>query len=325
MKEKVFSGIQPSGEIHIGNYLGAIKNWVSLIEQYDCIFCVVDYHAITIKYDVNIMQKLVWNAILDNISCGIDPLKAKLFIQSHVPEHTELSWILSSVTSMGDLERMTQFKDKAKQHKDNINAGLFTYPVLQTADIILYKATKVPVGEDQIQHIELAREITRNFNYRYGKVFPEPKELISNAPRIIGLDGRAKMSKSMNNYISLNETYDNLKNKLMTAMTDENRKRRNDPGNPKVCNIYNYHQFFTLKDKYNEIGNECRNASIGCVDCKKILIEAMWSSIKPIQDKRMMLETNIKEIKEIIYENGKVCKKIAEQTIKEVKEHMGMN
>ncbi len=206
MKERIFSGIQPSGDLHIGNYLGAIKNWVSLTEKYDCIYCVVDYHAITIKYDIKLIQQRIWNAIFDNIACGIDPEKSLLFIQSQVPEHTELAWILSSVTSMGDLERMTQYKEKSKQHKDNINAGLFSYPVLQTADIILYKASKVPIGEDQIQHVELAREIVRGFNNRYGKVFPEPKELLSNAPRIYGLDGKAKMSKSMNNYIALNET-----------------------------------------------------------------------------------------------------------------------
>ena len=324
MKEKVFSGLQPSGEIHIGNYLGAIQNWVALMEKYHCLFCVVDLHAITIKYDTKSFQDRIWNAIFDKIACGIDPEKSLLFIQSHVPEHTELAWILSSVTGMGDLERMTQYKDKSKQHKENINAGLFTYPVLQTADIVLYKATRVPVGHDQVQHIELAREIVRSFNNRYGEVFPEPKELLTEAKRIMGLDGKNKMSKSMNNYISLMEDQDTVRKKVMSAVTDENRQRRSDPGDPKVCNIFALHQFFTPKDRIAEIDSGCRKAGIGCVDCKKIFIEHLWTTLEPIQSRRRDIESHRDRTKELILENGKKCRAIAKETMSEVKDHMGL-
>ena len=324
MKEKVFSGLQPSGEIHIGNYLGAIQNWVALMEKYHCLFCVVDLHAITIKYDTKSFQDRIWNAIFDKIACGIDPEKSLLFIQSHVPEHTELAWILSSVTGMGDLERMTQYKDKSKQHKENINAGLFTYPVLQTADIVLYKATRVPVGHDQVQHIELAREIVRSFNNRYGEVFPEPKELLSEAKRIMGLDGKNKMSKSMNNYISLMEDQDSIKKKVMSAVTDENRQRRSDPGDPKICNIFALHQFFTPATRIAEIDSGCRKAEIGCVDCKKIFIENLWATLEPIQLRRRDIESHQDKTKELIIENGKKCRDMAKETMLEVKEHMGL-
>ena len=205
MKKRLFSGIQPSGDVHVGNYLGAIKNWVRMVDQYDCVFCIVDYHAITIEYDPQEMQKRILNAAAVNIAAGLDPNRCTIFVQSYVPEHTELAWILNTITPIGHLERMTQFKDKSKQHRENINAGLFTYPVLQAADIMLYKGEAVPIGEDQVQHIELAREIARKFNLRYGETFPEPLEILSEAPRIMGLDGKTKMSKSLGNYISLEE------------------------------------------------------------------------------------------------------------------------
>ncbi|MDP7126760.1 MAG: tryptophan--tRNA ligase, partial [Candidatus Marinimicrobia bacterium] len=237
MKKRLFSGIQPSGEVHIGNYLGAIKNWTSLLDKYDCIFSIVDYHAITVEYDPAEMQKMIINAAATNIAAGLDPDRCIIFVQSQVPEHTELTWILNTLTPMGHLERMTQFKDKAGQNEKNVNVGLFDYPVLQTADILLYKGSAVPVGDDQVQHIELSREIARKFNSRYGKLFPEPQHILSNAPRIMGLDGKNKMSKSMNNYISLIEDPEAIWKKLSRAVTDENRKRRDDPGNPDICNV----------------------------------------------------------------------------------------
>lgn len=269
MKKRLFSGIQPSGEVHIGNYLGAIKNWVGMIDRYDCIFCIVDYHAITVEYDPKEMQNRIINAAAVNIAAGLDPNKCILFVQSHVPEHTELAWILNTVTPMGHLERMTQFKDKAKQHRDNINAGLFTYPVLQAADILVYKAEAVPIGEDQVQHIELAREIARKFNSRYGEIFPDPKEILSDAPRIMGIDGKTKMSKSRDNYISLVESSESIWKKLSTAVTDENRKRRTDPGNPEICNLFTLHKHYSSIEQIERINRECRTAEIGCVECKK--------------------------------------------------------
>ena len=230
--KRIFSGIQPTGEIHIGNYLGAIQNWVSLIDDYDCIYCIVDYHAITIDFESHMMESQIMETAIVNMGCGLDPERCSLFVQSHVPEHTELAWIFNCITPIGELERMTQFKDKSKQHRHNINIGLLDYPVLQAADILLYKAHFVPVGEDQFQHVELTREIARKFNRRFGEVFPEPQVLSPNTPRILGLDGKKKMSKSMNNYLGLTEPEDEIWEKLRKAVTDDARKRLSDPGDP---------------------------------------------------------------------------------------------
>ena len=199
----VFSGIQPSGELHLGNYLGAVRNWVTLQEQYRTIICIVDYHAITQDYPVKEMKKRVFDMVVDVVALGVDPERSLLFIQSMVPEHTELAWVFDNVTGFGDLERMTQFKDKSQNQPDNINVGLFNYPVLQAADILLYKAQLVPVGQDQVQHIELARRIARSFNHRWGKVFPECEPMLAPVPKLLGLEGKSKMSKSMGNHIPL--------------------------------------------------------------------------------------------------------------------------
>jgi tryptophanyl-tRNA synthetase len=202
-RETIFSGIQPSGELHLGNYLGAVRNWVALQDNYRCFFCVVDYHAITQPFEPAEMPRRVRDMAADLLACGIDPAKSTLFVQSAVPEHTELAWAISAVTPFGELGRMTQFKEKSAKDPDNINAGIFTYPVLQAADILIYGATRVPVGEDQRQHLELAREIVRKWNARFGQTFPEPEALYSSTPKILGLDGQAKMSKSLGNTISL--------------------------------------------------------------------------------------------------------------------------
>jgi len=321
---RVFSGIQPSGEIHLGNYLGAIQNWVSLIDKNECLYCVVDYHAMTIEYKIETMPVFINNAILDSIALGLDPDKCTLFVQSDVPEVTELTWILNTVTPMGDLNRMTQFKEKSTQHEQNINAGLFTYPILQTSDIILYKATGVPVGEDQVQHIELAREIVRNFNRRYGNVFPEPQSLLTQAKRIMGLDGKVKMSKSMNNYISLKETKESFTKKIMTAVTDENRKRRNDPGNPDICNIQRLHEFFPGNDDLKKIDRECRCAAIGCVDHKKMLIEQIWEFLDLFQQKRESLASQKDYVNDVIGDGAKRARKIARATMAEVRLACGL-
>src|SRR5260221_9057699 len=199
----VFSGIQPTGELHLGNYLGANRTWVRLQDQYRCIFCVVDYHAITQTYDINDMREPVHDIVVDLLAIGIDPDRSILFLQSMVPEHTELCWVLNNVTGHGDLERMTQFKDKSEHQPENINVGLFDYPVLQAADILLYKAELVPVGEDQLQHLELARRIARHFNHRWGKTFPDCEPLLTAAKKVPGLDGKPKMSKSQGNALPL--------------------------------------------------------------------------------------------------------------------------
>ncbi len=324
MKKRLFSGIQPSGEVHIGNYLGAIKNWTSLLDDYDCIFSIVDYHAITIDYDPAEMQKRIINAAATNIAAGLDPDRCIIFVQSQVPEHTELTWILNTLTPMGILERMTQFKDKAQQNEKNINVGLFDYPVLQTADILLYKGQAVPVGEDQVQHIELSREIARKFNTKYGKLFSEPQHLLSNAPRIMGLDGKNKMSKSMNNYISLIEEPDIIWKKLSRAVTDENRKRRDDPGNPDICNVYTLHKYFSTDSELDRINKECRSAEIGCVDCKRILSDNMIKELGPIREKSLELINKPELVKDALNTGAKKCQKIAKETMNEVRSLMGL-
>ncbi len=322
--KRIFSGIQPTGEIHLGNYVGAIRNWVYLQEEYDCIFCVVDYHAITIEYPVEEMAKRTLETGLILLACGLTPEKSKLFVQSHVPEHTELAWIFNTVTPIGEVERMTQFKDKAKQHRANINMGLMDYPVLQAADILLYKAGYVPVGEDQVQHIELSREVARKFNSRFGEVFPEPQELLSMAPRILGVDGQAKMSKSLGNYIGVLEDEASIWEKLRTAVTDVSRVRRKDPGDPNVCNIYTIHRAFSDNSLLIEIDKGCRSAEIGCIDCKKKLFENVNRELAPIREKARELTENIDYVKDVLNKGAAVCRDIADLTMEEVRKAMGI-
>ena len=324
MKKRLFSGIQPTGEVHIGNYLGAIKKWVELLDTYDSFFSIVDYHALTISYDPKEMSNLVIKTAMVNMAAGLDLNRACMFIQSHVPEHTELTWFFNTVTPINYLERMIQFKEKSAQHTDNINAGLFCYPVLQAADILIYKAEVVPVGEDQFQHLELTRDIARFFNRAYGDTFPEPKAIEGFARKIIGLDGKNKMSKSLNNYIALLDPPDVIKQKLKTAVTDENRKRRADPGDPDICNLFSLHKYFSSSDEINEINTSCRNASIGCIQCKEILAKNIIEELMPIQNRYNELSSDIKSVKESLYESAAKARKIAQSTINEIKEKMGL-
>jgi tryptophanyl-tRNA synthetase len=324
-KKRVFSGIQPSGTIHIGNYFGAIENWVRLLDTYECIFCIVDYHAITIPYDITVMQDRIWNATLDNIAAGLDPERCTIFIQSHVPEHTELTWLLNCVTPIGELSRMTQFKDKSKQHEDNVVAGLMNYPILMAADILIYKAEAVPVGEDQAQHLEFAREVTRRFNSRFGDFFPEPETLIGRGARVMGLDGENKMSKSLNNYIGMTEPSEAVWEKLRPAKTDENRKRRSDPGDPNKCNIYNYHLLVTPDAQLAEVRTGCTTAGIGCIDCKKILFENLEKVLAPIREKRAELDNNKDYVIDVLQAGAARCREIAKETVNEAKKVMGLN
>jgi tryptophanyl-tRNA synthetase len=283
--DRIFSGIQPTGDIHIGNYVGAIRNWVRLTDKYECIYCVVDYHAITIEYDTGAMQDRILETATILAACGLTPDRAIVFVQSHVQEHTELAWIFNCVTPVGELERMTQFKEKGRQHRQNVNVGLLDYPVLQGADILIYKAGYVPVGEDQIQHVEFSREIARKFNARFGETFPEPKVLLSTAPRILGLDGKAKMSKSLGNTIGLLEPPEAIWEKLRTAATCEHRQRRTDPGHPEHCNIFTMHQAFSKEDEISYVDHGCRTAGIGCIECKQILFKNMKEELVPIQNR----------------------------------------
>jgi len=331
---RLFSGIQPTGLIHLGNYLGAIKNWVSLQNKYESLFCIVDYHAITVPYNPKELSQRTLEMALDLLACGINPEKSILFVQSHVPEHTELAWILNTITPIGDLRRMTQFKEKAKEHPEAVNAGLFNYPVLMAADILLYKAEIVPVGEDQLQHLELCREIARRFNKifacpeqgREGYFFPEPKPILTKAARIMSLtDPNKKMSKSLGpeSYLALTDSPETIEKKLATAVTDPARKKRTDPGTPEKCNLYNLHQYFSSQKEINYVAKGCKTAGIGCLECKKILAKNIITELKPIQERRKKLEKNQNKIRKILIDGAKRAKKIAQENIQEIKEKMG--
>jgi tryptophanyl-tRNA synthetase len=322
--DRIFSGIQPSGEIHIGNYVGAIRNWAQLVHRYDCVYCVVDYHAVTIEYEVDSMQKRILDTATVLVACGLTPDKCIVVVQSHVPEHTELAWIFNCVTPIGELERMTQFKEKAKQHRLNINMGLLDYPVLQAADILIYKAGYVPVGEDQIQHVELSREIARKFNARFGNTFPEPQVLLSDAPRILGTDGGAKMSKSLNNAIGLLDPPEMIWEKLRTAATCEHRQRRSDPGHPEHCNIFTMHQAFSKPDQTALVDDKCRTAGIGCIECKEILFKNMVEEIGPIQDRVKEINERPQYMIDVLKSGADRCKAIVTEVMDEVRTKMGV-
>jgi tryptophanyl-tRNA synthetase len=322
-RARVFSGIQPSGELHIGNYLGAVRTWRRQIEEgvEDTMFCIVDAHAITVPFEAAELRQRIDAFAIDLVACGIDPEKTTLFVQSDVREHTELAWYLSSVTPMGDLHRMTQFKEKG-EGKEFVSAALFTYPVLMSADILLYKATVVPVGEDQVQHLELARETVRRFNHRFGDVFLEPKPRLSTTPRIMGLDGESKMSKSKGNTISLFEPEDAFWNKLRTAYTDPQRLRKSDPGRPEICNIFTMHKALSPKETQDDVIANCTGAKWGCVDCKKVLFENFQKELIPLRTKRESL--SLPQVREALGDGAQKARRIARESMKEVREVMGL-
>jgi tryptophanyl-tRNA synthetase len=258
------------------------------------------------------------------LACGLDPEHCKLFVQSRVPEHTELTWMFNCITPIGDLERMTQFKEKSEQHREHINLGLLGYPVLQAADILIYKAGFVPVGEDQVQHIELTRRIARRFNYRFGETFPEPQEILTRTSRIMGTDGKTKMSKSLNNHIGILEPPEVIWEKLRTSVTDENRKRRNDPGNPEICNLFTIHKVFSSVEDLARINRECRTAEIGCIECKKILFNNMMAHFEPIQQKARQLRDKPELVTAALDDGARQCRKMATQVMDEVRAKVGM-
>jgi tryptophanyl-tRNA synthetase len=320
---RVLSGIQPTGELHIGNYLGAVRTWRQQVEEQkeDLLFCVVDAHAITVDHDPKELRKRIGGLAIDLIACGLDPEKCTLFVQSDVREHTELAWYLSAVTPMGDLSRMTQFKDKSAEN-EHVSTAFFTYPVLMSADILIYKATVVPVGDDQLQHLELARETVRRFNHRFGPVFVEPKPRLSKTPRIMGLDGESKMSKSKGNTIALFDTKDVFWNKLRTAFTDPQRARLSDPGRPQVCNIYTMHQAISPEATVQEVHSNCTQAKWGCVACKKVLFDNFDAELVPLRAKRESLDT--KRVVEALGDGASKARVIAKETMREVRDAMGL-
>jgi tryptophanyl-tRNA synthetase len=321
---RVFSGIQPSGELHIGNYLGAVQNWVKLQYQHDCLFCVVDLHAITQPYEPATLGARTTDMAIGLLAAGIDPERAILFVQSHVSEHAELNWLLNTVTPLGELERQTQFKDKAQRH-ESVPAGLLNYPVLQAADVLLYLATLVPVGEDQLQHLELMREIARRWNSRFanGFAFPEPQALLSPAKRILGLDGQAKMSKSLGNTIGLFETPDAIWEKLKPAATDPARVTRKDPGNPEICNVFTIHQGFSPPETLALVAHNCRTAGWGCLDCKRVLADNMIAALAPIRERGEALRGAPRRVTQALRSGAERARAIARRTIAEVRRRMG--
>jgi tryptophanyl-tRNA synthetase len=323
-RKRILSGIQPSGTIHIGNYFGAIENWVRLMDDNDCFFTIVDYHAITVQYEPALMQKRIWEAALDNMAAGLDPARCTIFIQSHVPEHTELCWLLNCVTPMGELGRMTQFKEKSEREKENVTAGLFNYPILQAADILIYKADAVPVGEDQAQHLEITREIARRFNGRFGDYFPEPETIIGRGARVMGLDGESKMSKSLDNYIGVTEEPKAIWDKLRPAKTDEARKRRSDPGDPARCNIYSYHRLVTPREVLDEIARGCASAGIGCIECKRTFYDNLLRVLDPIRKRKQELERDPEFVKRALREGAARAREIARETVRGAKKLMGL-
>ena len=337
---RIFSGIQPSGSLHIGNYLGAVRNWVELQHKYESFFCIVDYHAITRPYEPADLRARTAEMALGLLAAGLDPAKCTLFVQSMVPEHTELAWIFNTLTPLGELERQTQFKEKAS-HEDSVPAGLLNYPVLQAADILLYHAELVPVGEDQLQHLELTREIARKWNARFdltdtwGAVsaaepverrgfFAEPKGLLTPARRIMGLDGQAKMSKSLNNTVELLEDPKSIWEKLRPAVTDPKRVRRTDPGTPEVCNIYHLHKAFSPPATVDHVAVQCRTAGWGCIDCKKVLHESMEKELSPIRARAREIGANPAKMQKDLTAGAEHARSIAGATMSEVKKKMGL-
>jgi tryptophanyl-tRNA synthetase len=322
--ERVFSGIQPSGELHLGNYLGAVKNWVEMQYRRDCFICIVDYHAITQPYEADRLAERTIEMAVGLLAAGIDPQRTVLFVQSHVPEHTELAWVFTSVTPVGELERMTQFKDKSRK-QESVLAGLLNYPVLQAADVLLYKADIVPVGEDQAQHVELMREIARKWNLRYvDGFFPEPRVELTKAGRILGLDGQAKMSKSLGNTIGVLDEPDEIWQRLRPAVTDPARVKKTDAGNPERCNIYSLHTHFSSGEQVKRVSSQCRSAGWGCIDCKRILSKNIADEFAPMRETAAKLRSNLGSVHDILAEGAARASEVARETMSRVRESMGL-
>jgi tryptophanyl-tRNA synthetase len=393
---RVFSGIQPTGDIHLGNYLGAVKKWVELTADHDALYCIVDEHAITVEYDAAKLPELTFGAALTAMACGLDPSRCTLFVQSHVAAHAELTWLYNTLTPLGSLFRMTQFKDKARNAltralarkeggarksalyalrqagddavrlaaelgrevaaldpeaadadgevaarvNDRMGAllqqlqvgvgvaeastALLDYPVLQAADILLYKAALVPVGEDQEQHLELAREIAERFNRRFGELFPVVQRVRGEAPRILGLDGKQKMSKSLGNHIGVLDPPDVVAQKLKPAFTDPQRVRRSDPGRPELCNVFTLHGHFTAAAEREELARSCRAAAIGCFDCKKALAAGIEATLGPIRERAAALAASPGAVLDALDQGAARARGIAAATMDEVRAAMGI-
>ncbi|HEX7421745.1 MAG TPA: tryptophan--tRNA ligase [Thermoanaerobaculia bacterium] len=320
----VLSGLRPTGRVHLGNYFGAIRNWVQLQDQYRCYYFVADWHALTSDYadPANIRQS-TYEAVADWLAAGLDPKKSTIFVQSEVKEHAELHLLLSMVTPLPWLERVPTFKDQQAQIEDkDLNTyGFLGYPLLQTADIIVYRANHVPVGEDQASHLELSREIVRRFNNFYGNVFPEPQPLFTATPKVPGLDGR-KMSKSYGNTIGLTASADEIRALVMTMFTDPNRIRRKDPGNPDICNLFQFHKLFSDDATIKRVDHECRTAQIGCVDDKKLIAEIMIEQLRPIRARREEIDRDPGVVWNVLRDGNERARERAGETLALVRKAM---
>jgi tryptophanyl-tRNA synthetase len=324
-KGRVFSGARPTGRQHLGNYLGAIQNYVALQDEYDCVYCIVDLHALTTMEETENLRQNTYEMALDWLAAGIRPEESIIFIQSHVPQVTELHTILSMVTPLGKLTDLPTFKEKAREQPHNVNYGLVGYPVLMTADIVLYKADIVPVGIDQAPHLEFAREVVRSFNFRYHtNVLIEPQMKSTVIPKVLGIDGQLKMSKSLNNHIELAATPEETRQRVLQMVTDPQRVRRSDPGNPDVCNVFTMHKMFSSAEEVARIDVECRRAGIGCVDCKKILAYNLNTHFEPFRIRRAELGKDPIDVWDVLEEGARRARLIAAQTMQEVREAVGL-
>jgi tryptophanyl-tRNA synthetase len=323
-RPRVLSGMRPTGKLHLGNLVGALENWIALQEKHDCFYFVADWHMLTTDYaDTSELQTNVQEMVADWLAVGLDPAKCTFFVQSHLPEHAELFLLLSMVTPLGWLERVPTYKEQLEnvRDKDLHMYGFLGYPVLQAADILMYKADAVPVGEDQVAHVELTREIARRFNGFYGQIFPEPRVMLTPAPRLPGTDGR-KMSKSYNNAIYLSDPPAVVSRKLATMITDPARKRRTDKGNPDVCPVFDLHKVFSTQPEIDRVNRECRTAEIGCLDCKAILAGNINARLAPIQGRRKIYEEQPQKVRDILADGTAKARQVAQATMAGVRQAM---
>jgi len=324
MRKRVLSGMQPSGLLHLGNLLGALDNWNLLQKDYDCFFFVADWHALSTNYaDTSRIKEFSREMVIDWLASGIDPQRSTVFVQSHIPYHAVLHLLLSMIVPVPWLERNPTYKEKQEQlaERDLTTYGFLGYPVLQAADILLYKPDLVPVGKDQLPHLELTRELARRFNSMYGPVFPEPQEHLTQFPKVLGTDGR-KMSKSYGNTINLSDAEPIVRQKLKTMITDPARVKRTDPGNPDVCPVYDFHKIFSSTEVKERVNRECRTAEIGCIDCKKLVADTMVQRLTPIWERRATLKAHPDQVEEVVREGSKRAASVSGQTLEEAKAAM---
>lgn len=324
MKKRILSGMRPTGKLHIGHYVGALENWINLQEKYENFHLIADYHVLTTNLDTSNVYDDTIDMVIDWLAAGLNPEISPIFRQSQIKEHTELNLIFSMLITVNRLERNPTIKDQIRDlNIENVIYGHLGYPVLQAADILLYKGDCVPVGEDQVPHIEIAREIARRFNNQYGNVFPEPEPLLTNFSRLVGLDGNTKMSKSLGNTILISDEEEIVKGKLKKAVTDPQKVRRNDPGRPEVCLIFSYHKKFN-PDEVEEIESGCRSGQLGCVDCKMKCASKISAFLNPIIEKRKHYEKNIELVKDILSDGESKGREIAVKTMQEVRNKMNL-